>query len=465
MAGAAVLDVVFVADAQTEQRRRIDLAVGDRHDLHRARQVPSRWRPSPSRRRRVDQVALVEHDEVGAGDLILEHFLDRDRRDRARCRLRAGAASASRSAATRPSASAAPSTTATTPSTVTRLLIAGQWKACTSGFGSARPEVSITMCSTAGLRDEDDIERRHEIVRHGAAETAVGELDDVLLRAGRVAAALEDFAVDADVAELVHDHRQPSPLRVRQDVADQRRLSGAEKAGDDGAGHARVTELLIPISSKSSGGTRATSPRLSGSGRPRHGIRPSAAPASRRAPATSAGSAGGIEAAEHVGPGAIAANRGAQAALAVRQAADLPHDNAAACGSVRRCGGQQRAGARLAVGFTGMPAGYADVDRRQPRRLPRSRSRLAARIDVTRVAPQGQSPRPRVPDTNPPAPRHPARPRIESTAGLLARGSPPVTAFPDRPSGNVVRARRLQLRGQLRSWNLRSAPHSLFALS
>src|SRR5215831_20679992 len=29
-----------------------------------------------------------------------------------------------------------------------------------------------------------------------------------------------------------------------------------------------------------------------------------------------------------------------------------------------------------------------------------------------------------------PAPRHPARATTESTAGLLARGSPPVTAFP-----------------------------------
>src|SRR5262245_16521529 len=59
------------------------------------------------------------------------------------------------------------------------------------------------------------------------------------------------------------------------------------------------------------------------------------------------------------------------------------------------------------------------------------------------------------------APR-PATP--EPTAGLLARGSSPVTAFPGSPSGAVVRARRLQLRGQLRRWNVRSAPHSLFAL-
>ena len=47
--------------------------------------------------------------------------------------------------ATCPSASAQPSTTATTLSTVTRLLTPGHWNACTKGFGSASPLVSITM--------------------------------------------------------------------------------------------------------------------------------------------------------------------------------------------------------------------------------------------------------------------------------------------------------------------------------
>ena len=56
-------------------------------------------------------------------------------------------AMASGSSAKRPAATAAPSTTATTPSTVTREAISGQLKALTSGLGSARPEVSMTMCS------------------------------------------------------------------------------------------------------------------------------------------------------------------------------------------------------------------------------------------------------------------------------------------------------------------------------
>src|SRR5690606_37278660 len=51
-----------------------------------------------------------------------------------------------------------------------------------------------------------------------------------------VAAAGEDFLVDAEFAELVDDQRDALALRVRQQVAHQRGLTGAEEAGDDGNG-------------------------------------------------------------------------------------------------------------------------------------------------------------------------------------------------------------------------------------
>jgi hypothetical protein len=54
---------------------------------------------------------------------------------------------------------------------------------------------------------------------------------------------------------------------------------------------------------------------------------------------------------------------------------------------------------------------------------------LGCAIELTRAAPQGNRPD-RVLDWSRSAPRHPARATNESTAGLLARGSPPVTAFP-----------------------------------
>ena len=78
---------------------------------------------------------------------------------------------------------------------------------------------------------------RHEIIGHGAADAAIGQFDDVLLAAGRIAAALQDLAVDAHVAELVDDQRDAAALGVLQHVADQRGLAGAEEAGDDGGGN------------------------------------------------------------------------------------------------------------------------------------------------------------------------------------------------------------------------------------
>ena len=77
---------------------------------------------------------------------------------RAGCRDRAPgsaarcASSAAGALANRPSRTAAASTTATTPSTVTRVRISGQLNALTSGLGRASPEVSITMCSGGGTR-------------------------------------------------------------------------------------------------------------------------------------------------------------------------------------------------------------------------------------------------------------------------------------------------------------------------
>src|SRR5262249_50199342 len=140
-----------------------------------------------------------------------------------------------------------------------------------------------------GAARENGVECRDELVRHGAAEAAIGELNDVLLRARGIPAALEDLAIDSHVTELVDDHGEAAATGIRQDMADQRRLAGAEKAGDDGAGHARERGVHALSSSKSVGGTRAIRPRLRASGRPRHGRMPSAAPASRRAPSISAG--------------------------------------------------------------------------------------------------------------------------------------------------------------------------------
>ena len=79
---------------------------------------------------------------------------------------------------------------------------------------------------------------RQEIVGDGAADAAIGQLDDVVLGAGVVAAAEQQLAVDAEFAELVDDDREPLPAGMRQQMAHQAGLAGAEKAGDDRRGDA-----------------------------------------------------------------------------------------------------------------------------------------------------------------------------------------------------------------------------------
>src|SRR5262249_48662775 len=138
------------------------------------------------------------------------------------------------------------------------------------------------------LSRQDRVQRGYEVVGNRAAEAAVGQFDDVLLRTGLVAATLENFAVDADVAELVHDHGQSPTVRMSQDVPDQRRLPGPWEPGQEGGGRARGGSAHSPPS-RLRGGPRAMSPRLTVCGLPRHGMMPSVAHARRRAPSTSAG--------------------------------------------------------------------------------------------------------------------------------------------------------------------------------
>ena len=58
------------------------------------------------------------------------------------------------------------------------------------------------------------LDRGNEIVRDGAADAAIGELDDIVCWAGLDAAGAQDFAIDANIAEFIDDERQTRPPRV-----------------------------------------------------------------------------------------------------------------------------------------------------------------------------------------------------------------------------------------------------------
>ena len=181
------------------------------------------------------------------------------------------ACTASTSGAKRPAATASASASAMTPSTVIRERIAGQSKAFRSGFGSARPEVSIRIWSGFWGRAISASIVGMKVVGDGAADAAIGKLDDILGRAVLIGAGFQDVAVNADRAEFIDQDRQPLALGVLHQMADQRRFARAQKAGDDGDGDL----VEVGHSGVSIGGIRARLCLRKITGRSRHGTMPS----------------------------------------------------------------------------------------------------------------------------------------------------------------------------------------------
>ncbi len=80
---------------------------------------------------------------------------------------------------------------------------------------------------------------REELFLHGAAQAAIGQFVHPAVgfffgAADR--ALLEDFSVDAQLAELIDDDRNAPPFGVVEHVPQQGGLARAEEAGDDGDG-------------------------------------------------------------------------------------------------------------------------------------------------------------------------------------------------------------------------------------
>ena len=201
----------------------------------------------------------------------------------------------------------------------------GQSNALTSGFGSARPGGLDDDVVGLGFAGE---QRRHsgsEVVRHRAADAAVGELDDRVLRTGFVGAAREQVAVDSDIAELVDDQRQPPSAGMAKDVADQRRLARAEKAGDDGDGGLGQHRESYRRRRERAAACAATTPLRKVSGRSRQGTIPSVEAAYFSAAVDDIlDMVADVEIADDIGPFAWRGERHGARSLADGEALDRP---------------------------------------------------------------------------------------------------------------------------------------------
>src|SRR5215472_2218618 len=74
------------------------------------------------------------------------------------------------------------------------------------------------------------VDDAHEVAAHGAADAAVVHLEYFFVGAD------DEVVVDADLAEFVDDDGVLLPVRLRQNAVEQRRLAGAEIAGEHGDG-------------------------------------------------------------------------------------------------------------------------------------------------------------------------------------------------------------------------------------
>ena len=185
------------------------MAIGTRpfcgfHDLDGARQGLADLAGHAVAFRTRHEVGLVQDHEVGAQQLVLVYFLERIVVVERGVVRRAAARCVAGSSAKRPAATAAPSTTATTPSTVTRERISGQLKAFTSGLGNARPDVSMTMCSGgAAGRAAPSAPARNR--RQRCSRCSRWRARRCSPRGSSRCRSLQDLAVDAEIAELVDD--------------------------------------------------------------------------------------------------------------------------------------------------------------------------------------------------------------------------------------------------------------------
>ncbi len=227
----AVGDLVLGRAGKPQQHVGGQYAVGGAHKLYRAAEMARDFPLDLFHRRAVQQIGLVEDDHVGCGELVLEQFLQRafmiERRVGRALRI-------------------------------DRVLVFGEpafrHRAAVDHGHDAVHGHALADCRPveradqrlrqrkAGCLDDDVVDapvlvedrghRGQEIIGNRAADAAIGEFDDVVLAAGLVAAALEDVAIDAEVAELVDDQRDAPPIGIGEQVADECRLARAKKAGD-----------------------------------------------------------------------------------------------------------------------------------------------------------------------------------------------------------------------------------------
>mmetsp|Transcript_7831 Transcript_7831/g.19510 ORF Transcript_7831/g.19510 Transcript_7831/m.19510 type:complete len:407 (+) Transcript_7831:470-1690(+) len=111
-----------------------------------------------------------------------------------------------------------------------------------SGVGQARGlDHDVVKLSLAVVQA---VERLDEVVAHGAAQAAVGQLHHGVARALHRLLLHYQLAVNVDLAKLVLNHSNAAAVVLGENVVQQGRLASTQEAGDNSNGDAGVLCLL-----------------------------------------------------------------------------------------------------------------------------------------------------------------------------------------------------------------------------
>lgn len=234
--GATAVDMQFGLTVQAQQHAQWQITTVRLDDLDRWRQFLSHLGTHGSERLGIEQVGLVEDHQVGAGQLVGEQFVQR------RFMIQVGVELALLVHLIGEGGKGA--------GDHCRAVYHGNHRVDRAGVTDFWPVEGLYQRfgqrQAAGL-DEDMVEvttARHQFAHHweefflhGAAQATVGQLEDTAIGFFFTAtdgALLEDLTIDAQLAELVDDHRDTTTASVGQQMAQQRGFTGTEKSGDDG---------------------------------------------------------------------------------------------------------------------------------------------------------------------------------------------------------------------------------------
>ena len=101
------------------------------------------------------------------------------------------------------------------------------------------------------------LHRGQEVVSHGAADTAIGKLNDIIFATARDVARGKHITVNANITKFVHDQGKALTIGLFQQITDQRCFTSTKKACDHCGGNACCNHDMFSFSFKKTEGLKS----------------------------------------------------------------------------------------------------------------------------------------------------------------------------------------------------------------